>query len=124
MFQATVYRVLVASPSDTGGVRDVLRRAIEDWSSVNAEATGVALMPLLWERDSTPEMGDRPQALINKQLGEKTDMVIGAFWTRIGTPTGEAESGSAEEVREGMREGKPCPSLLLEDPGCSRQPRP
>lgn len=107
MFTARVGRVLLASPSDTGTARDTLRRAIEDWSSVNSEATGVVLMPLLWERDSTPEMGDRPQAIINKQLGAKADVVIGAFWTRLGTPTGEAESGSAEEVREAIAAEKP-----------------
>ena len=33
------------------------------------------------------------------------DLLIGAFWTRLGTPTGAAESGTAEEI-EHFREAK------------------
>ena len=45
---------------------------------------------------SRPQMGDRPQELINKQLVGHCDLLIGSFWTRLGTPTGRAESGTAE----------------------------
>jgi hypothetical protein len=107
MFQARVHRVLVASPSDTLDARRALRVAIEDWSSLNAEDSGVDLMPLLWERDSHPEMGDRPQGVINRQLGDRCDLVVGTFWTRVGTPTGEADSGSVEEVERAIEQGKP-----------------
>jgi hypothetical protein len=54
-----------------------------------------------------PEMGDRPQAIINKQLVESCDVLIGAFWTRIGTHTGVAESGTVEEIEEFIKAGKP-----------------
>lgn len=106
-FQARVLLVLVASPSDTGPARKALREAIEDWSSVFAEETGVVLLPLLWERDTRPEMGDRPQGIVNRQLGDRADLVIGTFWTRVGTATGEAESGSIEEIERAMDDGKP-----------------
>jgi hypothetical protein len=52
-------------------------------------------------------MGDRPQGIINKQLVERCDLLIGAFWTRLGTPTGVAESGTAEEIEQFRAAGKP-----------------
>ncbi len=61
----------------------------------------------MWETHSTPEMGDRPQAIINKQIVTSCDFLIGAFWTRIGTHTGVAESGTVEEIEELIKAGKP-----------------
>jgi hypothetical protein len=63
--------------------------------------------PVLWETHVRPAMGDRPQGIINKQLVERCDLLIGAFWTRLGTPTGVAESGTAEEIEQFRTAGKP-----------------
>ncbi|HEV7425146.1 MAG TPA: hypothetical protein VGQ46_02175 [Thermoanaerobaculia bacterium] len=65
------------------------------------------LEPVLWETHARPEFGDRPQAIINKQIVEGCDILIGAFWTRLGTHTGAAESGTAEEIEEFRAAGKP-----------------
>jgi hypothetical protein len=105
-FSARVLRVLVASPSDTGEARRLLREAVEDWSALHSEQTGIVLLPLLWERDSAPEMGAPAQEVLNRQLADKADLVIATFWTRLGTPTGDAESGSAEEIRRAIKAGK------------------
>jgi hypothetical protein len=65
------------------------------------------LLPVIWERDATPEMGDRPQGIINRQLVDAADVLIGVFWTRLGTPTSEAESGTLEEIERFIEAGKP-----------------
>ncbi|MFO7659441.1 MAG: hypothetical protein R6V77_00850 [Candidatus Cloacimonadaceae bacterium] len=44
---------------------------------------------------------------MNQQLVKSCDLVIGAFWTKLGTPTGKAESGTAEEIEQFRAEGKP-----------------
>lgn len=106
-FPATVLRILIASPSDTQDERDLLRRVIREWTDDHAEDTGTVLLPVLWETHSLPEMGDRPQAILNRQLAEKCDVLVGAFWTRLGTPTGEEPSGTVEEIRKFMKDGKP-----------------
>jgi len=90
---ALVVRVFIASPSDTVNARRALRQTLEDWNSDHAEHDKIMLLPILWERDATPEVGDPPQAIINRQLVDVADMLIGVFRTRLGTPTGEAESG-------------------------------
>jgi hypothetical protein len=106
-FSANVYRVLIASPSDTREYRDVARRVVEDWTALHAEAMRTVLIPLLWERDATPDAGDRPQAILNAQLVEKADALVAIFWTKLGSPTGAAESGTVEEIRECIESGKP-----------------
>lgn len=65
------------------------------------------LLPVRWETHSTPEYGDRAQAFLNRQLVADCDMLIGAFWTRVGTPTGDFESGTLEEIEQITSAGKP-----------------
>lgn len=104
---ATIYRVLVASPSDCDAERKLIPEVIYYWNTVHSRETGAILEPVLWETHSTPEMGDRPQGIINKQLGAMSDVLVGTFWTRLGTKTGVAEWGTAEEIEEFRKAGKP-----------------
>src|SRR4051794_31871611 len=60
VFDARVIQVLVASPSDVGSARAILREAVEDWNSLNGEDRGQLLLARMWERDSTPELGAPP----------------------------------------------------------------
>lgn len=104
--QATVYSILIASPSDVVNERKAIPEVIYSWNAVNSRRYGVILEPVLWETHATPEMGDRPQAIINRQLVESCDILIGIFWTRLGTHTGKAESGTVEEIEEFRKAGK------------------
>jgi hypothetical protein len=106
-FQATVYHVLIASPSDVDAERKAIPEVIHAWNSINAAHEKVVVLPVMWETHSTPEMGARPQAIITKQLVKDCDILIGAFWTRLGTPTGISESGTVEEIKEFRDAGKP-----------------
>jgi DNA-binding transcriptional ArsR family regulator len=106
-YHATVYRVLIASPSDLAAERKALPEVIYSWNATHSEDFGVVLLPVLWETHSAPEMGDRPQAIIDRQLVQSCDVLVGAFWTRIGTHTGVAESGTVEEIDHMRKAGKP-----------------
>src|SRR3990172_1493833 len=105
--QATVYRVLIASPSDVLSERKAISEVLYAWNALNSVAMNIVLLPVMWETHSAPEMGGRPQEIINKQLVRDCDFLIGTFWTRIGTHTGVAESGTVEEIREFLKAGKP-----------------
>jgi hypothetical protein len=106
MFDAHVARVLISSPGDVVNGRAVLREAVEDWNALNAER-GVVLLTVLWERDATPLLGAPPQHLINQELVDDCDIVVAVFWTRLGTPTADHESGSVEEIERSIGAGKP-----------------
>jgi len=106
-YQVTAYKVLIASPGDVAAERKTIPEVIGSWNATHSEDYGVILMPVMWETHSTPGMGERPQAILNKQLVATCDLLVGAFWTRIGTHTGVAESGTVEEIEEMMKAGKP-----------------
>ncbi len=106
-FDAKVFKVLVASPADIGEERNVVPEVINEWNAINAASSRVILMPVKWETHSAPLLGDRPQAVINKQLVQDCDMLVGIFWTRIGTHTGVAISGTAEEIEQFVELEKP-----------------
>ena len=102
-----IYRILVASPSDCIHERKAIPEVIYSWNAMNSFQRSAILEPVLWETHAIPELGDRPQAIINKQLVEKCDILVGTFWTRLGTHTGKATSGTVEEIEEFRKAGKP-----------------
>lgn len=106
-FHATVCNVMIASPGDVQIERNIVREVVHDWNAVNASTRRAVLLPVGWETHSTPLLGDRPQAIINWQVLKDSDLLIAAFWTRIGTPTGKSPSGTIEEIEEHLRAGKP-----------------
>lgn len=102
-----IYRVLVASPSDVAIERQIITEVIHEWNAIYSFSRAAILEPIKWETHAYPEMGDRPQELINKQFVGNCDLLIGAFWTRLGTDTGKAASGTVEEIEQMREMGKP-----------------
>jgi hypothetical protein len=43
-------------------------------------------------------MGAPPQTIINQQVLDKFDLLVGVFWTRVGTSTENHLSGTIEEI--------------------------
>jgi hypothetical protein len=85
----------------------LIANVLQSWNNTNGESFGILLIPVMWETHSAPAMGESPQAILNKQIVDKCDFLVGAFWTRIGTPTTEAISGSVEEIERFVAAGKP-----------------
>lgn len=106
-FEAKVYKILVASPGDVAEERQAIPEIISEWNNINAEQHNVVLLPVKWETHSAPLMGDRAQGVINNQVVTSCDMAIGVFWTRLGSPTGASESGTAEEIEWFVNNNKP-----------------
>jgi hypothetical protein len=106
-YQATVYKVMIASPGDVEAERAVVREVLSEWNTVNSDKRQVVLLAIGWETHSAPEMGGRPQAIINKRVLRDCDLLVGVFWTRIGTATGGYPSGTVEEIEEHLKSGKP-----------------
>jgi hypothetical protein len=98
--------VLIASPSDMVEERQVATEAIHDWNAQHAENESVVLLPVKWETHALPTSNTRPQAALNKQF-EACDLLVGMFWTKLGTDTGVAESGTVEEIDQFVEAEKP-----------------
>lgn len=106
-YTASVLKVMIASPGDVPQERTLVRDVIHEWNVVHAEDRGIVLQPVGWETHTSPQMGDRPQAIINKQVLQGCDILVAAFWTRLGSPTGTSSSGTVEEIEEHIANGKP-----------------
>lgn len=104
--RVTILNVLIASPSDVSAERDAVESAIQEWNGNHHERMGIMLQPVRWETHSYPASGDRPQAILNKQIVDSGDILIGIFGYKLGTPTGKAQSGTIEEIEEFRKAGK------------------
>ena len=92
---------------DVRAERQIIVECIEDWNASHSRSSNVILQPRRWELDAYPELGDRPQEIINRQIVDTSDIVLGLFWHRIGTPTGQAESGTVEEIERFVAAKRP-----------------
>ena len=105
-YNSKVYRILIASPSDVEEEREIIGRVIQEWNDLHSYNRKAVLLPLKWETHSAPQMGMRPQEVINKEVVDYCDLAVGVFWTRIGSPTGEYQSGTIEEIERVGKDGK------------------
>jgi hypothetical protein len=103
---AIAFRILIASPSDVGKEREILADAIDRWNASHSVATGIVLEAIRWETHAHPAAGEHPQAIINAQIVDDCDIVVGVFWSRIGTATPGAVSGTVEEIERLRQRGK------------------
>lgn len=107
-FAATVIRVFIASPSDTADSRSAVETALTRWNARRAESSGQILLPVRYESQAVPTYETETtdgQAVINKQLVEKADIVIGLFGNSLGSATPRSISGTVEEIEEARAKG-------------------
>ena len=99
----------IASPSDVAAERDAVLKVFVRWNDANEHAF---LHPVMWESASAPTMGDHPQHLLDEQIIDRCDLLVAIFWSKLGTPTPTADSGSAEEIREFIKRKGPKRAML------------
>jgi hypothetical protein len=115
-YQATVLSIMIASPGDVLAERDAATNVIYRWNAIHARKSNTVLLPVRWETHSTSDLGGRAQQLINDRVLRYCDLLVGIFWTKLGTPTGKAESGTAEEIKEHLAAGKPAMVFFSRQP--------
>lgn len=93
----TILTVFVASPGDVREEREVVEAVVRELNITFRNHLGVRVELIRWETDAVPGMGSDPQAVINDAIGEDYDVFLGILWTRFGTSTPRARSGTEEE---------------------------
>ena len=107
-YTATALEIMLASPGDVKDERVGARKVISQWNAENSRESKVVLLTMGWESHAGSDVsGKRAQALINERLVAHADLMIGIFWTRLGTPTGAEDSGTVEEIKLHHSLGKP-----------------
>ena len=98
---------MIGCPGDIQEEVEIAKRVISRWTSIHAEQNGIVLLPINWETNAYPEQGAHPQKILNRQLADKSDMLVAIFGSRVGTPTDSSESGTIEEIEHHLTAGKP-----------------
>jgi hypothetical protein len=98
-----LFRVLLAAPDDVIEEYGLVADAISDWNVQQGDSAKARLELMNWRTHAHPAAGKRPQALLNKQLADRADVVLAIFWRRLGSPTGKAPSGTVEEIERAQR---------------------
>jgi hypothetical protein len=105
-YGAIVYRFLLSAPSDIPPEDlAVVRTAVERWNVIYGPQFGAIVAPVYWQEHAAAEHGERPQASLNSQLVDDADILVALFWHRLGSATGESESGTIEELEKAHANG-------------------
>lgn len=117
----TCYKVVIASPSDVVSERKTTLEAIKIVNEIFKERTAF-LEPYMWETDAEPSFHPKgPQGIIDEALNiENSDIFIGIFYLKFGTPVIGSGSGTVHEVRQAIeayeRNNKPEIKLYFKRP--------
>lgn len=110
--QETILQVFVASPGDLAEERAALEDVIRELNSTWSRTLGCRLDLVRWETHAVPGMGRDAQDVINRSVPQDYDIFIGMLWSRFGTPTNRAESGTQEEFNTAVERYRHDPSSV------------
>ena len=100
---ARIIRVFVSSPSDVAAERSVLDEVVERINRTDGEARKVRLEVFKWETDIVPQIGPKPQDVVDAQMPTHYDIYLGIMKHRFGTPTGRYGSGTEKEFQDALK---------------------
>lgn len=101
-----VVSIFISSPGDVSADREFVVATIMRWNQRNGKARGIFFNPLTWESLVAPDIGESGQSVIQSQIGNDYDIYLGLMWTRFGTPTLNANSGTEDEFLEAVQRFK------------------
>ena len=109
--------LLISAPGDVP-MEDlaIVRKTISQWNLTLGRVVGLTVLPVSWTEHAAAEFGARPQAILNEQIVDEADLAVALFYDRLGTPTGGAESGTAEEIKVLVEAGKSVAVLVNSGP--------
>ena len=112
----TTYNLLIACPSDIEEEKEIIADVTNRVNSASIRfGDGYVIQPQFYKLDSFPTRGST-QENINNQLLDKCDIIIAIFWSKLGTPTSVAESGTVEEIERGIKQEKEVAIYFSEKP--------
>lgn len=102
----TAYDLLISCPGDVSKYVDVIKECIESFNITIGRLNNAEIVGRHWSTSSYSQSGDRPQEILNKQFVRDCDAAVAIFWTRFGTSTDKYGSGTEEEIKEMLSDGK------------------
>lgn len=102
----TILNIFVASPSDVEEERKALESIVFELNKTWSKSLNLRLDLIKWETDVYPGIGRDAQDVINSQINDEYDIFIAIIWSKIGTPTKNADSGTVEELEKALSKYK------------------
>jgi hypothetical protein len=106
MKSLALVKLALCGPSDVAKEVDIAQKAIDDWNRLHSEARGATVQHRHWSTDTFPNATESGQGAINSQMIDESQVIVAVFWSRLGTPTANAASGTVEEIRRGITQKK------------------
>lgn len=91
------YKCFIASPSDTIEERKICVKVISEVNRSIGKTYNFHIEDLTWENNTRPSVSEYSQQSISEQIGDDYDIFVGIMYTKFGTKTQKAESGTEEE---------------------------
>jgi formylglycine-generating enzyme required for sulfatase activity len=91
-----IIRVFVSSPGDVKAEREVLDEVVASINRTDGQAGGFRLELFKWEENVTPQIGPKPQQVVDDQTPEY-HVYVGIMSTRFGS------GGTAKEFRDALK---------------------
>lgn len=107
----TTLRVFLSSPDDLYEERNIFKDILDEANQIlSNNNSDVRFELVMWETDTYPSLGKDAQTIINSQIDDNYDIFVGLMWTRFGTQTPRAGSGTEEEFNLAFKELENDPS--------------
>jgi hypothetical protein len=113
MQRGLIVRGFVASPSDVDDERKEAVDVIAEWNAANSLTRATIIEAVRIETHAQLAQGAHPQDIINGQLLDRCDFLIGIFKHKLGTPTEKDRSGNIQEINEFIEKKGPERVLLF-----------
>ena len=97
MSTTKIIKCLIASPGDVTQERDICETVFEDLNRELGSVLKFRIESVRWEKDAHAGCGEYGQEVINRQFDDLYDLFLGIMYSRFGTPTPVAGSGTEEE---------------------------
>ncbi|WP_185996087.1 hypothetical protein [Nocardioides campestrisoli] len=98
-YSALVTQILLSSPSDLDrNHRQIILDQTRSWNADHGRIYGVHFSVVDWKDNAAASVGDYAQAVLNAQIVDESDAGLVVFSDRMGTPTRDFPSGTAEEI--------------------------
>jgi hypothetical protein len=95
-------RIFGSSPGDLTHEQEQLGTVVQELNATVRALVpdkGLGLELIRWQTHTHPDLGSEPQSVVDDQLGYDYDVYVGMMWSRFGTPTSKAGSGTEQEFR-------------------------
>lgn len=92
-----LFSVFISSPGDVKDERSRIKGIVSRINASFLRRYDALLNPILWERDVFSSKGTDLQDVVNQEVGDSYDVYLGIIWSRLGTETPRALSGTLEE---------------------------